>query len=82
MFEYRCRSTPAPVNGVWETDTDYLKLCSISYNNCPEDTWCGAPYEYDLDIEWDRPGEVDEVVEFNYYYCNFDNIWASMLTIF
>jgi hypothetical protein len=49
MFEYRCRTTPEPVNGTdgiwtWEILPDHFKLCGIDADNCPENSWCGAPY--------------------------------------
>ena len=55
MFENRCRTTPepVPVNAsdpdsllVWDAVPleEWPKLCNVDENNCPEGSWCGAPY--------------------------------------
>jgi len=50
MLEYRCRATPEPVNGTdgiwtWEIyPADHYKLCGLELDNCPENSYCGAPY--------------------------------------
>ncbi len=85
MFEYRCRITPQPVNGEWPVAPEHYFLCK-SDDQCPEGTYCGAPLNIKTAdgklMEWKVEEEVRDIYEFNYYYCNFDNIWESMLTIF
>ena len=69
MYEWRCRKTPEPVNGVWELmEPMHFRLCKPEYNNCPEGTYCGAPIEYDLPWDWE---EVN-YYEFQYYITGYD----------
>lgn len=47
--------TKEPVNGVWEADLTIKRLCTIGDDSsCPENRWCGSPYEKDLKFNDDE----------------------------
>lgn len=46
MTEYRCRTTPLPVDGEWELAPGINFLCGIW--DCPEGTYCGSKADYGL----------------------------------
>lgn len=74
MYEYRCRITPAPVNGSWPIIDPEIHelLCSPNRNDqCPEGSWCGAPIEYDL--PWDS--EEINTEYFNWAITGYENIF-------
>ena len=77
----RCRTTPEPVNGVWELD-DTGEVCrtgSYGYFQCPAGTYCGNPEPHGISLRTDGVPDNDTI---NYGITNFDNILAAMLTIF
>jgi hypothetical protein len=45
-FDYRCRLTPAPVNGSWPVDPNITTLCGDGGLSCPQNTYCGSNYDY------------------------------------
>jgi hypothetical protein len=53
-------------------------------NNCPENSWCGAPFLNDTmkDYEWNPRVELYDNEAFNYGITNFDNIGYSILVVF
>jgi len=76
MYEHRCRLTPDPYpDGSWPILPDYFRLCNG--NNCPENSYCGAPYE--RDVPWDQE-EINNI-EFVYGITGFDNIFQAFYTI-
>ena len=55
MHEWRCRLTEKPLpNGTWPLLEDNFELCYPSKNNCPANSFCGAPIEYDLPWDWEE----------------------------
>ena len=75
----RCRTTPAPVNGVWPLDTSVSTLCTLNKaGSCPAGSTCGNPLTYSL-----TPHETDAQAEMlGGGLVNFDNIGQSVLSIF
>lgn len=55
---YACRVTEAPLPNatVWEAAiiNDYVKLCDPENNHCPEEYFCGSPYQFNLTKESDE----------------------------
>lgn len=54
---FRCRTTPAPVDGVWEVDESIYRLCNAHGHgsfDCPAGTYCGTPYDYGLEATHDE----------------------------
>ena len=45
MFEWRCRVTEEPVDGLWPVIDDHYQLCNLDMDNCPAGSYCGSPYE-------------------------------------
>ncbi|KRX08462.1 hypothetical protein PPERSA_12943 [Pseudocohnilembus persalinus] len=79
VFENRCRMTEFPVDGKWEVDNSYLRLCNINdQDSCPKDRWCGSPYDYGLTFNQDEL----QYEEFNYGYTKFDNLFQALFSIF
>ena len=74
MYEHRCRMTEFPVNGTWDLYPNYTRLCSVSLDNCPAGSYCGAPNAYGLYWKEKVKDEIN-VYDFNYGITGFDNIW-------
>ena len=79
---YRCRTTPAPVNGTWPIAESVERLCNAYGNgeyNCPVGTYCGSPDMYDLELDY---SEIQES-ELTYYGAiGFDNVGRALLACF
>jgi len=78
-LDFRCRMTPVPENGVWQTDTSIVKICGSGYK-CPVDLYCGSSYEFSDFIH--DPSEDIFMKEFNWGLSNFDNIFEAFFTVF
>ncbi|CAI2381758.1 unnamed protein product [Moneuplotes crassus] len=82
-IHYRCRITPAPVNGDWIVAPDDFTTCGD--RACPEGTYCGS-----LIDQHDTHGTVNvsdlyrdtKIENLNWGFTNFDNIAYAFLTIF
>jgi hypothetical protein len=89
-IHYRCYTTEAPVNGVWNVLEGYNNLCNPSNpDTCPTGSFCGSRFEqfnednsrYDF-TDADYLGVDTDMEEFNYGLTNFDNIGSAFMTIF
>jgi hypothetical protein len=79
---FRCRTTPEPVNGVWEIDDSIDRLCNAhghgSYD-CPSGTYCGTPYDYGLQPTHDEKYGSEFL---SYGAASYENILRSFLISF
>lgn len=64
-----------PIDGKWEADNEILKLCGIW--DCPENTYCGSPDDYNLPkIEGENDYEA-----FVWDFGRFDDFFHSFLVV-
>ena len=80
VLSQRCRTTSAPIDGVWPVDNSTLRVCGGSFQ-CPTGEYCGSDYEY-IDQLNGSVGTDLFYSEFEWGLMNFDNILNSMATIF
>ena len=74
-LEYRCRTSPCPINGTWALDPSVPTLCGEE--QCPSGSYCGNPAEFDIarnEKEYNQTPELYDGV------FNFDNIANSLFT--
>ena len=74
-LEYRCRTTPYPINGTWALDPSVPTLCGEV--QCPTGSYCGNPAEYNI-IR--NESEYNQDSDLYYGVFNFDSIAHSLLT--
>ncbi|CAI2378686.1 unnamed protein product [Moneuplotes crassus] len=82
-IHYRCRTTPAPVDGDWIVAPGEYTTCGD--RSCPDGTYCGS-----LIDQFDNHGTVNvsdlyrdtKIKNLNWGFTNFDNIAYAFLTIF
>nr|CCA23261.1 hypothetical protein ALNC14_094040 [Albugo laibachii Nc14] len=79
VLYYRCRETPAPVNGIWSL-TDDGHVCGGNYK-CPSDQYCGSVYDPPLGSSVNF--SILPVREYwDHALTNFDHIGHALLTLF
>lgn len=80
LFNYHCRLTEFPVDGVWEIDPENTRVCG-GMNTCAEGQYCGSLYDY-----YKGSNVVDENlhqgVDENFGITNFDNIFHAHISVF
>jgi large-conductance mechanosensitive channel len=79
-----CRKTPEPVGNEWPWDSSIERVCSTTtygYYQCPGDTVCGNPDEYEgmIDLSTEKLGQKSYI---QYGIVNFDHVGTSLLTVF
>ncbi len=81
-LNFRCRLTPAPVNGYWEIDEDITRLCSAygygSYE-CPAGRYCGSPDMYDIPMSHENTSSTEMTF---YGATGFDSVGLAFLACF
>ena len=86
---YACRTTPEPLPGAtaWELAGDSRTICdpagdnawsSYSGRRCPENTFCGSPIDYGLEMD----KEIDYDISVQYGFGIFKDIADSIYAVF
>ncbi|CAD8060541.1 unnamed protein product [Paramecium primaurelia] len=76
LTERRCRLTKYPIDNIWIADPNIQKLCGIW--ECPENTYCGSPLDYNLP----RNETENDIEAFNWNFTRFDDFFHSLLVVF
>lgn len=74
-LEYRCRTSPYPINGTWALDPSVSTLCGEE--QCPTGSYCGNPAEFDIARNENEYNQTPELYDGVF---NFDNIANSLFT--
>ena len=79
---FRCRTTPQPVDGIWEIDETVARLCNAHGNgayDCPKGSYCGFPKDYDLKVTHQEKYESELVF---YGAVGFESFFKAFLACF
>lgn len=71
-----CRTTAAPVQGIWQIDKNYSHNCG----KCPVGSFCGNGFDW-AEILEPRVG-YERMEAFGYGYYSFDNFFSSLVVLF
>jgi Ion transport protein len=76
----RCKYTPAPVNGYWQSDPNITRLCGEEFK-CPIGEYCGSVFDYNDDL---KPGWDQDLshYDFNFGLTNFDSYPNALFSVF
>ena len=78
----RCRFNPKPESpDKWEIDSSLTRPCSkngFGSYTCPEDRYCGNPFEYNISLESEG---ISNFAQIYYGITVFDNLGTSILVM-
>ncbi len=79
VLDFRCRTTPVPVGGVWPIASDTNRICGYTYK-CPASDYCGSSFEVSAHIT-DSSDDIF-LPNLNYGLTDFDNFGDALFSVF
>ena len=80
-LNYRCRTTPNPINGSWPVNSSETRICGGIFS-CAANETCGSNFDYTVSASNFVSGDLynDSLIpQLNFGVTNFDNLLLSLV---